>query len=92
MEISTKEQAFIKCIIFAHVPQAQRELHMGRDTGAMIYCGPLWKQSNTWVIRGTKENKARGRGFIESDRAVISDMEVRTNLSEEVTIRQRPVQ
>lgn len=64
---------------------------MGRDTGPMIYYGPLWKNFNTWVIRGTKENKAMGKGFIKSDRAVVSDVEVSTNLSEEVTIRQRPV-
>lgn len=91
MGTGTKGQAFIKCRIIAHVSQAQRELHMGRDTGTMIYYGPLWKNFYTWVIRGTKENKAMGNGFIKSDRAVISDVEVSTNLSEEVTIRQRPV-
>ena len=63
-----------------------REIRIGWVQGAVTHCGPLWKQSNALVIKGTKKNKAGGRGSIESDRVFISDVEVSMSFSDKLIV------
>lgn len=45
--------------------KVRRDRSVWDTTGAVTHCGPLWKQSNALVIKGTKNNKAGGGGSIE---------------------------
>lgn len=67
-------------------PRSERQIRMGWVPGAVTHCGPLWKQSNALVIKGTKNNKAGGGGSIDSDRVVISDVEVSMSFSDKLTV------
>lgn len=75
------------CLCFmGSEPRSEGQIHMGWLPGAMRHCGPLWIQSNTLVIRGTKKNKAGGRESVESDSVVISGVKVSMILCEGQTV------